>query len=391
MPTESPPTVPLIVIPYFNHPRTLRQVAQEARQTGMAVLIVDDGSSTPAEPLLAGLDVSCLRVPANRGKGAAIQTAAEFATAHGFTHLITLDADGQHCPAEAARFRAVAEESPWAITVGTRQTAEPDGRFPAASRFGRSFSNFWFRLQTGQKLEDTQSGFRCYPVAVLRGLRLHCRRYTFEAEVLVKAAWAGVPLRAIDITVFYPDGDLHVSHFKRFKDNFWFSVLNTHLTMRSLLPLPHRRLHGLPGRNGGISLLHPWRSLRTALQESADSVSLGSAAALGVILGATPLIGLHTVAILASAGYMRLNRAIAVAASQLCMPPLVPALCIETGYVLRHGRLLTELSLQTLGREAHMRLLDWLLGSLLVGPLLAAVTGGVVCAMAASLRKATAP
>ena len=95
--------------------------------------------------------------------------------------------------------------------------------------------------------------------------------------------------------------------------------------------------------------------------------------------------------ILASAGYMRLNRPIAVAASQLCMPPLVPVLCIETGYVLRHGRLLTELSMQTLGREAPLRLFDWLLGSLLVGPLLGAIVGGAVCVMAASLRKAAAP
>lgn len=383
--------VPLIVIPYFNHPRTLRQVALEARQTGMAVLVVDDGSSTPAEPLLAGLDVACLRLAVNRGKGAAIRTAADYAAEQGFTHLITLDADGQHRPAEARRFLAVANESPWAITVGTRQTATPDGRFPAASRFGRSFSNFWFRLQTGQRLGDTQSGFRCYPVAVLRGLRLHCRRFTFEAEVLVKAAWAGVPLRALDITVFYPAKQEHVSHFRLLVDNLRFSVLNTHLTLRSLLPIPHRRLPGLPSRGGVISWLHPRQSLYAVLHESGDPLLLGLAAALGVVIGATPLLGLHTVSILASAGYMRLNRPIAVAASQLCMPPLVPVLCIETGYVLRHGRLLTELSMQTLGREAPLRLFDWLLGSLLVGPLLGAIVGGAVCVMAASLRKAAAP
>jgi uncharacterized protein (DUF2062 family) len=383
------PPLPLIVIPYFNHPRTLRRVAEESRQTGMAVLVVDDGSSAPAGPLLAGLDVACLRLPTNRGKGAAILTAADYAAAHGFTHLITLDADGQHSPAEAPRFLAVAAESPWAITVGTRQTAAPGGRFPAASRFGRSFSNFWFRLQTGQRLGDTQSGFRCYPVAVLRGLRLHCRRFTFEAEVLVKAAWAGVPLRALDITVFYPARQEHVSHFRLFVDNLRFSLLNTHLTLRSLLPLPHRRLRGLPSRTSEVSLLHPWRSLRALLHDSGEPLFLGLAAALGVVLGATPLLGLHTITILASAGYMRLNRPIAVAASQLCMPPLVPALCIETGYVLRHGRLLTELSLQTLGREAPVRLLDWLLGSLLVGPLLGVLIGGVVCVMAASLRKAS--
>lgn len=384
--------VPLIVIPYFDHPRTLRQVALEARQTGMAVLVVDDGSSCPAASLLAGLDVMTLRLPVNRGKGAGIQAACGYALAHSFTHLITLDADGQHRPAEATRFLEVAHESPWAITVGVRQPAGPTRRFPLASRFGRSFSNFWFRLQTGQRLGDTQSGFRCYPVAVLSGLRLRCRRYTFEAEVLVKAAWAGVPLRSLDVTVIYPEGSEHVSHFRGGLDNLRFSLLNAHLTLRSLVPLPHRRLACLPSRTGTVvSLLHPWRSLRAVLHESNDPLRLGLAAALGVLFGATPLLGLHTVTILASAGYLRLNRPIAVAASQVCMPPLVPALCIETGYALRHGHLLTELSMQTLGTEAPMCLLDWGLGSLLVGPLLGAVVGGLVCAMAASLRKAAAP
>ena len=198
-------------------------------------------------------------------------------------------------------------------------------------------------------------------------------------------------MRALDITVFYPAKQEHVSHFRLFVDNLRFSVLNTHLTLRSLLPIPHRRLPGLPSRGGVISWLHPRQSLYAVLHESGDPLLLGLAAALGVVIGATPLLGLHTVSILASAGYMRLNRPIAVAASQLCMPPLVPVLCIETGYVLRHGRLLTELSMQTLGREAPLRLFDWLLGSLLVGPLLGAIVGGVVCAMAASLRKAAAP
>ena len=113
---------------------------------------------------------------------------------------------------------------------------------------------------------------------------------------------------------------------------------------------------------------------------------LGAAGALGVFLGALPLIAFHTVAILFTAGFLRLNKIGAVAASQLCMPPLVPALCIEVGYFMRHGRFLTEISLETLGYQALERIYEWLIGSLLLAPALAALVGGVVYVMASFVK-----
>ncbi len=100
---------------------------------------------------------------------------------------------------------------------------------------------------------------------------------------------------------------------------------------------------------------------------------------------ALPLIACHTVVTLFVAGFFGLNRYLAVAAGNLCMPPLVPALCIEVGYYLRHGRWLTDISLETLGAQALERVYEWFLGSLLVGPLLAAVAGGLVYVVAVML------
>lgn len=370
----------LIVIPVYNHAATLRQVVLGAMAAHRRVLVVDDGSTDGGADVLGGLPVRVVRHERNRGKGAAILTAAAEARALGMTHMVTLDADGQHDPGEIHRFLDLIPQHPQAVLVGKRDF-EAAGA-PAARRFGRAFSNFWFRVQTGCRVGDSQSGFRAYPLEVLTHLPLREKRYTFEIEVLVRAAWAGVEVRDVDISVVYPKGKGYVSHFHLFLDNVRLSLLNTRLTMRSMMPWPHARVPSTAVTDGpGISPLHPIRSLRVLLKGDASPRRLSLAGALGVFLGALPLIGFHTVTILFCAGFLRLNRVAAVAASQLCMPPIVPALCIEAGYFMRHGRFLTEVSLQTLGYQGLERLYEWGLGSLVVGPalgvLVAAITYGL--------------
>jgi len=375
----------LIVIPLYNHAATVREVVLQALAVHTHVLVVDDGSTDGGGDTLQGLNVHLVRHEVNRGKGAAIMTAAREAARMGMSHIVTIDADGQHDPADLPVLLDVLKDDPLSIVVGKRDFDTAD--VPGSSRFGRRFSNFWLRLQTGRSLEDTQSGFRVYPLAVLNGLKLRESRYSFEIEVLVKAAWAGIMLRDANITVYYPPADKRVSHFNKFKDNLRLTLLNTHLTMRSVLPWPHRKLvHAEEGRLK-VSLFHPVRSVRLLLTENASPGQLATAGVVGVILGAAPLIACHTIAILFAAGFFRLNKVAAISASQLCMPPLVPALCIETGYFMRHGKFLTEVSWQTLGHQGLERLYEWLLGSLLVGPLLGAAVGGVMFGMAVALKE----
>lgn len=372
----------LVAVPVFDHGATLPGVVRGILAVHPHVLVVDDGSAEPVEPLLEGLPVRVVRHEANRGKGAAILTAAVEAQALGMTHIVTIDADGQHDPAEVPRFLDAALAHPLALVVGRRDF--DTANVPGSSRFGRTFSNFWLRVQTGVALGDVQSGFRAYPVCVFRSLSFTERRYSFEVEVLVRASWAGFELREVDISVYYPPREERVSHFRALWDNVLISLLNTRLTMRSFLPLPHRR-YGSDGR-GGVSPIHPLRSLRILLSDDATPMGLGLACALGMFLGTLPLIALHSIAILFASGWLRLNKIAALAASQLCMPPLVPALCVETGYFLRNGEFLTEISLRTLGYEALDRLWEWVLGSLLLAPALAVFVGAVVYAMALGVR-----
>jgi uncharacterized protein (DUF2062 family) len=375
----------LLVIPVYNHGATLRDVVRRAMAVHPDVLVVDDGSTDGGAAGVEGLGARLVRHERNLGKGAAIMTAAREARLLGMTHLVTLDADGQHDPADVPRFLAAMREDPSAIVVGVRDF-EGSGA-PGSSRFGRKVSNFWLRVQTGAVLRDTQSGFRAYPVEVLEKLSLGERRYSFEIEVLVKAAWAGVPLREVPVSVSYPPG--RISHFGAFADNARLSLLNTRLTMRAILPWPHRRIVPGAAGEGRVSILHPLRSLRLLLAEHASPRELALACSLGVFLGVLPLIGLHTMAILVAAGFLRLNRVAAVTASQICMPPFVPALAIEAGYFLRHGRFLTEISLRTLGHEGLQRVWEWFLGSLVLAPALALVVGGLVYLAAAAIRRTT--
>jgi glycosyltransferase involved in cell wall biosynthesis len=134
---------------------------------------------------LYGLSVHIVRHSQNLGKGAAILTAAKAARRLGMTHMITIDADAQHDPSDFRHFVPVLQADPFAIVIGKRDFSTINA--PLSARFGRRFSNFWFRLQTGQVLGDTQSGFRGYPLAVLEKLKLREKHYAFEIEVLVSA------------------------------------------------------------------------------------------------------------------------------------------------------------------------------------------------------------
>ena len=391
----------LIVIPVYNHSATLAEVVSGALSVHPHVLVVDDGSTDmpqadyspwregverviPQErhPLF-GLPVTCLRHGKNRGKGEAILTGAGEAARLGMTHIITIDADGQHDPADLSLFLEAVHKNPNALTVGLRDFATDN--VPRSSRFGRAFSNFWFKIHTGRETGDVQSGFRLYPLRLLELVRCTESRYGFETEILVRASWAGFDVANVPISVHYPPKGERVSHFHPLVDNIRISLLNTRLTIRAIMPLPQKKYTRDAG--GRISPLHPLRSLRLLLSDNATPKNLAFAAAVGLFLATLPLIGLHSILILLATGALRLNKIMGLAVSQLCMPPLVPALCIEAGHYMRTGRWLTEISLQTLGYEALDRIWEWLLGSLVLAPALALLMALLVYGLARGLGK----
>ncbi len=362
----------LVVIPLYNHADTIRDVISRCRAIHKHVLVIDDGSTDLKENTFQGFDITHIRHEQNRGKGAAIMTAAKKASAMGMTHIITIDADLQHIPEEIQLFIEAIHEDPTGLFVGKRDFTS--AQVPDSSNFGRSFSNFWYRVQTGRKIGDAQSGFRAYPLFVLTGLKLSDRHYSFEVEVLVKATWTGICVRDIDISVYYPPGDERITHFNLLLDNLRLTHLNTKLTLRSFIPIPHKQLQKRPGAGYKFSVFSPLKSIRKLLAEDISPFRIAFSGSIGIFLGTLPLIAVHTLVILFVSGFFRLNKIVAVGASQFCMPPLVPALCIEAGYFMTHnGTFLTEISIKTLGIECLDRLFEWFIGSLVIAPLLSAI------------------
>lgn len=285
------------VIPLYNHARTVLKVAADAKKYLEDVRIIDDGSTDLPEDFdasAASIGISVLHHDRNRGKGAAIKTAADALSRAGTDCMIVMDADGQHDPADLPKFIASVNADPACIAVGCRDFSSPD--IPASSRFGRNFSNFWCRLETGVRCGDTQSGFRAYPVNALRQLHLICDRYNFEIEAFVKLLWAGFRLVEIPVSVSYRD---RVTHFDQWRDNVRLSLLHTWLVLRRILPIPHKRLApGVPERTDWRILLHPLRFCRALLEENADPPGLAASAAVGTYFAVLPLIGVHMAVIL---------------------------------------------------------------------------------------------
>jgi glycosyltransferase involved in cell wall biosynthesis len=203
-----------VVIPVYNHGRTLREVVDATRALGLPMVVVDDGSTDGGPERLASVPgVRLLRHPANRGKGAALMTGFHAAAAQA-DWAITLDADGQHDPQDAPGLIAAIPPNQRPIIVGRRQGMAGQGA-PWTSRFGRGFSNFWIRRAGGPRVTDSQSGFRIYPLPEVLRLDVRAQRYQFEIEVLVKAAWAGWPVIEAPIGVRYAE---RISHFRPFVD-----------------------------------------------------------------------------------------------------------------------------------------------------------------------------
>lgn len=218
------------VIPTYQNAKTLLKVVADVHRVVDTVFVVDDGSNDGTAALLDKATGNerpekVLTHPKNCGKGAALKTGLTYARQQGFRYAVTVDADGQHRADDIPALLKAVEEEPDALAIGSRGLQHEN--MPAKSTFANRFSNFWFALQTLQRLPDTQSGLRVYPLRRLHGLRWMSARYEAELTLLVLSAWAGVKLLPVPVSVYYPPRDQRVTHFRPGRDFTRISVLNT--------------------------------------------------------------------------------------------------------------------------------------------------------------------
>lgn len=235
-----------VVVPTYNNEATIGDIVERCLRQCDDLFVVNDGSTDGTARILQdrGQTIRLLTHPHNRGKGAALRTGLQAALREGFAYAITLDADGQHFPEDIPTLLRANLRHPQSIIVGQRRDlgSQPRSR---GSRFANRFSNFWFAVQTGHRLPDTQSGYRLYPLRRLVGLSWLTSRYEAELELLVLASWHGVAIHSAEVGVYYPPLAYRVSHFRPALDFTRISLLNTLLCLLALVyALPRKLLKG---------------------------------------------------------------------------------------------------------------------------------------------------
>ena len=229
-----------VVIPTYNNEGTIEHVVRETQKYCDDVFVVNDGSSDGTGHILHQIEgINLIEYQKNRGKGHALKTGFQEALSRGFAYAITLDADGQHYPSDIPLFLEANREFPGTLIVGERNLEGVQRS--KGSGFANKFSNFWFYVQTGRNLADTQTGYRLYPLKKLVGLSLLTSRYEAELELMVFASWHGVEIKSIPINVYYPPKEERVSHFRPGKDFARIALLNTVLSFLAVV-------YGMPMR-----------------------------------------------------------------------------------------------------------------------------------------------
>lgn len=236
----------LVLIPSYNSgARLLTNTVRGALAHWPDVWVVIDGSRDDSPAAVTGLaaanpQLRVLELPANQGKGAAVLHGARLAQAAGFTHILTMDADGQHPAEYIPRFAARAREHAGAAVFGA-PVFGPEA--PALRIQGRKVSNSWAALETlGWGIGDSLFGMRVYPLAALLAAFAStrwARRFDFDPEIAVRLAWAGVPVTVLPTPVRYLTADEGgVSQFRYLRDNTLLTWMHLRLCCGFLLRLP---------------------------------------------------------------------------------------------------------------------------------------------------------
>jgi glycosyltransferase involved in cell wall biosynthesis len=306
-----------VIIPTYNNHKTLQRVIDGVLHYTNQIIVVNDGSTDTTKSILEKYNsLEVLHLPKNKGKGNALSLGFKKAKELHYHHAITIDSDGQHFPDDISTFiTALEKESKPVLLIGNRNMNQ-DG-IPKKSSFGNAFSNFWFWFETGIKLDDTQSGYRLYPLQYIPK-KFFTNKFEFEIEVIVRTAWKGVAVKNIPIKILY-DPNERVSHFRPFKDFTRISILNTVLVIITILYIKPRDFFRSFKKKSFKDFI------REDVLESSDSNAIkASSIALGTFIGIAPLWGFQTFIVITLAVLFRWNKVLAFAFSNISIPPMIP-------------------------------------------------------------------
>ncbi|MDO6761149.1 DUF2062 domain-containing protein [Tamlana sp. 2_MG-2023] len=308
-----------VIIPTYNNQKTLQQVIKGVLEHTKSIIIVNDGATDATSSILQQYpEVQQIHFTENKGKGQALRAGFKEALRLGYKYAITIDSDGQHFPEDIPVFIETLEkaENKNLLLIGARNMNQKS--VPKKSSFGNKFSNFWYKLETGIELQDTQSGFRLYPIHQLKDLTFYTSKFEFEIEIIVRAAWNGIDVKNIPINILYDEAE-RVSHFRPFKDFTRISILNTWFVIITFLYIKPRDLFRKLKKKGVKRFL-----TEDLLSHNDSPRKKALSLTLGVFIGLTPLWGFHSALTIFLAVIFKLNKAIAFAFSNISIPPFIP-------------------------------------------------------------------
>jgi glycosyltransferase involved in cell wall biosynthesis len=371
-----------VIVPTYNNHKTIKRVIESVLEYTSDLIVVNDGATDKTPEILKefGDKISLISYSPNKGKGYALRMAFAKATELGYHYAITIDSDGQHFANDIPKFVEVHRSHPEAVIMGARNL-EAHG-MAAKSSFANRFSNFWFRLQTGIFMPDTQTGFRLYPLDKIKNLSLFTNRFEFEIEVIVKLAWRDVPFVSVPIQVKY-DPNERVSHFRPGPDFTRISFLNAWFTiLASLFHIPKRLLF-----KGKLIKLIKEEAIKPEETNLRKAASIG----FGFFVGILPIWGFQLLLGIPTAIFLRMNKVLFITAANISLPPLIPFI-IFFSYLMGQPFVdsepipfdqLSQLSLDNI----HDNFIQYVLGAILLAVIIGLIGFVMSWATLTALRK----
>lgn len=359
-----------VLIPTYNNGKTLKRVIDGILDYTENIIAVNDGSTDSTSSILSDYSqISIINLPENSGKGNALKIGFRKALELGFDFAITIDSDGQHYPDDIPVFvEALLAENEDVLLIGNRNMSQ-DG-IPKKSSFGNNFSNFWFWFETGIKLQDTQSGYRLYPLNKIPK-KYFTPKFEFEIEIIVRTAWKNIPVKNVPVKVLY-DPEERVSHFRPFKDFTRISILNTILVIITLAYIkPRNFIHNFRKKSFK-------RFLKEDVLES-DGTNRNKAfsIALGVFIGLSPVWGFQTALTISLSVIFKLNKVLAFVSSNISFPPFIPLIIAGSLFI---GAPFVDGETNFLNHELNFELvknhlLQYIIGSLILATSVSTILG----------------
>lgn len=322
-----------VLIPTYNNASTIAEVIKGVLCYCQDVYVVNDGSTDDTAHIIYqfGSTIHSISYPDNKGKGSALLLGMRTAYQDGFEYVVTIDSDGQHYPSDLPVFIEKLGQHPKSVMIGARKLDQTN--INGSSSFANKFSNFWFNVETGVKVQDTQSGYRLYPLKPINNMKFYSTKYEFEIEVIVRLSWKAYEVLSVPIDVFYPSREQRISHFRPFKDFLRISVLNTVLVFFALVYFLPRKITR-DYKKKKIKQIIKEDILGSNTPAPVVAVSIG----FGVFMGIVPIWGYQLAVGFLIAHLVKLRKAIFFVFANISLPPMIPLILylsyVTGGYVL---------------------------------------------------------